>query len=99
MLSKCGACESEGASERLLKVSDSSHWKQNVHQRISNTICTDGNSKVVGDQISSGEYLPLLLLSVNSEDLKGWIQCLSSREFLVHTFVATKQGEIQVTVV
>lgn len=49
--------------------------------------------------MSSGEYLPPLLLSMNSEDLKGWIQCLSSRKFLVHTSIATKQGEIQVTVV
>jgi len=48
--------------------------------RILGTICTGGISKVVGEQISAGEHFPLLLLSVNSEDLKGWIQCLSSRK-------------------
>lgn len=36
---------------------------------------------------------------MNSEDLKGWIQCLSYRKFLVNLLIATKQGEIKVTVV
>lgn len=57
MLSKCGVCESEAASGGSVKVSDSNHLEQNAHQRILDTICTDGNSRVVGEQISAGESL------------------------------------------
>lgn len=36
---------------------------------------------------------------MNTEDCKGWIQCLSSRKFLINLLIATKHGEIKVTVV
>lgn len=78
MLIKCGVCESEAASGGSVKISGRQQPFKAEYplENCGYHLVSGGNSRVFERDMLLLRFVPLLLLSVNFEDLRGWIQCL-----------------------